>query len=216
MNTIRQFIQSNWYKARYRFSPALLSLAALLVLCHGVVSSQAAQNCKAQINPVTGAIEVSARNVDGNPGWSILPDEQKTPFADEARCYDGSTLSKCHLGPLATLAEKTPPPDCRLCIGDAGPDPDCCVDVQACTPGIRPGGASLSFSDPRIASAELTDCAWQACRDTPAFIGCPAGKIMVGIDLPELGAGANEDSLGCSGLQGVDNTRIRCCRIGLQ
>ena len=151
------------------------------------------------------------------PGWSIAPDESKIPFADEELCYNGSTLSKCHLGALATLAEKTPPAECLLCIGDAGPDPDCCVDIKSCSPGARiPDSSFVFFGDPRRRNAVLADCTWESCRDTAADLRCPAGKVLVGVDLPELGGGADEDSIGCSHLAGEDNVRIKCCRMTIE
>ena len=50
-------------------SIALLGILLLLslLLSTGENAAYAAQNCKAQINAVTGAVEVSASNVNGNP-----------------------------------------------------------------------------------------------------------------------------------------------------
>ncbi len=55
------------------------------------------------------------------------------------------------------------------------------------------------------------DCIWTACVDSPRYSFCPAGRVMVGIDMPEFGG--NEGSCNTSATTGPDDYRLRCCRL---
>ena len=56
---------------------------------------------------------------------------------------------------------------------------------------------------------QLTNCAYSACTDAPTAALCPAGQIMVGVDLPEFAG--NEGSCNPNPTTGPDDFRIRCC-----
>jgi hypothetical protein len=114
-------------------------------------SAVAVNSCKARANPKTGAIEVSAVGIVGAPRWSGSPEGIGVSFPDEATCRAGRKLQRCHLGAPGTLAEITPPVECRVCVTDGGAEP-CCAFVSGCTPGIRPRDASFAAGDPRACS----------------------------------------------------------------
>ena len=180
----------------------------------------AAEDCQVQIDPKTGAIEVSARRVGANPRWSIAPDGTKLAFADEANCFDAEKgeLEKCHLGTPGTLAAITPPPACSLCVSDNGLGSCCVSHIKGCTPGVRTGDASLNTYDPRLSlpfgRIFYTNCAFSGCLDTPTQYICPDGKALRFIQFPELDDEGDEQATGCSGNPGNDDVRFYCCDIG--
>ena len=57
---------------------------------------------------------------------------------------------------------------------------------------------------------EYHDCVWSVCADTPRYLACGQGRVMIGIDMPEFGG--NEGSCN-TGTVGSDDYRIRCCRV---
>ena len=172
-------------------------------------AGQAVEKCKVQVNSKTGAVEVSATKVVGNPSWGIGPGDTTELFADEADCFDPSrgSLKKCHLGAPGTLAEKTLPSTCRLCIGDdAG---ECCVPyIKSCSPGARTRDISFPSGDPRVGSGGILVGSPHStfCMDSPDSTSCESDEFLCGLDLPELGG---NEATGCDN---EDDFRNLCCR----
>jgi hypothetical protein len=98
--------------------------------------SDAVERCQAKVNAKTGAVEVGARNVEGNPVWSGTAGGVAQPFEDVSTCFAGDKLKKCHLGDPGTDAERTPPSGCEVHVRDDGPSA-CAARIRGCTPGVR-------------------------------------------------------------------------------
>jgi hypothetical protein len=129
---------------RTPLTPGPLVAVALALALAG--PAHAAVRCKARANPKTGAVEVSARSLAGAPHWGTTPGGETAAFADASGCG----RVRCHLGAVGTLAERTPPAECRVCVADA--HAGCCALVDGCTPGLRPRDASFPAGDPRLAA----------------------------------------------------------------
>ena len=198
-----------------------LATGMLLLLVFCVTLSHAAEQCRVQIDPKTGTLEVSARRVGLHPRWSTEPNGASRPFTDEGQCFDAEKgeLKKCHLGAPGTLAAITPPPSCSLCVSDSGLGSCCVSHIKGCTPGVRVGDASLSASDPRLSipldRIRLTNCEFPDCLDTPTQFECSAGKVLRSIAFPELDDAGNEQANGCSSNAGSDNVSFTCCEVSL-
>jgi hypothetical protein len=131
------------------------SIAAVIALwlC-GPWPAPAAERCTAKIDPSTGEVAISATDVAPNPRWGTAPGAATQAFAEEATCLVGTKLRKCGLGAPGTLAARTPPPRCSICVADDSPAPACCVDhITGCTPGVRIADASFPPGDPRLPAA---------------------------------------------------------------
>ncbi|MCG8590604.1 MAG: hypothetical protein MJE66_15035, partial [Proteobacteria bacterium] len=151
--------------------PALLfSCAAVLAAIAYATPADAADRCRARVKRTTGAIEINAANVGANPRWGDSETTITATFADEGTCVRDGRLKNCHLGAPGTLAEKTPPINCTLCVDDDGPGPPCCVThIRNCTPGLRFADASFPPGDPRAAGS--VPCATTVGNDV-FFEGC--------------------------------------------
>jgi hypothetical protein len=157
-----------------------LIAAVILLLLSGPDPTPAAERCTVQIHPTTGDLAVSATDVAPNPRWGVTPDATTRPFADEGTCLAGDKLRKCGLGAAGTLAARTPPPLCTLCVADDGPAPACCVQhIKGCTPGIRIADASFPAGDPRLAAAS-------GPIDAATLGGVPASDFALAADVPAL------------------------------
>ena len=62
-----------------------------------------------------------------------------------------------------------------------------------------------------IISPDMDSCVFTPCTDSPSFVQCPIGKVMVGIDMPEYGG--NEGSCNTNSTTGPDDFRIQCCDL---
>jgi hypothetical protein len=130
-----------------------LMAPVLLFLLSSPAPVPAAERCSAHIRPATGEVAISAVGVGANPRWGPTPGATTQPFADEAACLVGTRLRNCGLGAPGTLAAKTPPPLCAICVGDDGLAPACCVEhIRGCTPGVRIADGSFPAGDPRLAA----------------------------------------------------------------
>jgi hypothetical protein len=131
--------------------PRHLSSTIVLVLLVGLAhtGALAADRCAARVSAKTGAIEVSASGVTGTPTWSGSADVDGVAFANAQACVVGERLRRCRLGAIGTLAEITPPSECRVCVHD-GADAPCCAFIRGCTPGPRLKDASFATGDPRV------------------------------------------------------------------
>ena len=198
-----------------KWRKCLRFLIGMAVLCVVMLpnAGQAVERCKVQLNPRTGALEVSAMNVIGDPSWGIGPGDTTELFVDEPDCFNPiqGTLRKCHLGDPGTLAEKTLPPSCSLCVGDdAG---ECCVSyIKSCTPGARNDDSSFPLGDPRVGTGgvNISSSFGQGCTDSPAVASCGSstGSFLCGLELPELG-GNEAIRSSCN----EDDFDFRCCRV---
>ena len=56
----------------------------------------------------------------------------------------------------------------------------------------------------------FANCAYTPCADAPEVALCPAGKVMIGIDIPEFGG--DEGSCNPAGV-GTDDFRVQCCDL---
>lgn len=125
------------------------------ISCFGIVlelvtiPAFAADRCAARVNAKSGAIEVNASGVVGTPTWSGSPAVDGVAFANAGACISGDRLRRCRLGVVGTLAEITPPSECRVCVHD-GDDAPCCAFIRGCTPGPRLKDASFATGDPRV------------------------------------------------------------------
>jgi len=134
-------------------SNALLALMAVAIGLPPTAS--AVTMCSAKIQSKTGILEIKASGVGTNPVWGVESGVTTQTFPDEATCFVPGTLSKCHLGAPGTLAEKTPGPECKLCINDDSAT-ECCVShIKGCTPGLRLGDGSFPPGDPRLTGVSL-------------------------------------------------------------
>jgi hypothetical protein len=128
----------------------ILSIATLvLVSVLTQPKAFAADRCAARVNGKTGAVEVNASGVVGVPTWSGSTAVDGVAFANASACISGDRLRRCRLGVIGTLAEITPPSECRVCVHD-GDDPPCCAFIRGCTPGPRLRDASFAAGDPRV------------------------------------------------------------------
>lgn len=62
-----------------------------------------------------------------------------------------------------------------------------------------------------VVTSDTENCEWSLCRDAPHLIQCPAGKLMVAIDMPEFGG--DEGSCNTASVNGADDFRILCCDL---
>jgi hypothetical protein len=108
----------------------------------------AVESCSARISQKTGAVLVNAFGVVGTPTWSGSTGTAGIAFADGDTCAVGDRVRRCHLGEPGTLAEMTPPAECRVCVHDDGAP--CCAFLKGCTPGPRLRDASFAANDPRV------------------------------------------------------------------
>lgn len=165
-------------------------LVALLLVGAGT-PARGVDRCKARANPKSGAIEVSAAGVAGDARWSGAPAGAGIAFADAAACVRRDKVRRCHLGAPGTLAEITPPAECRVCVHDDGES--CCAFVRGCTPGLRPRDDSFAANDPRVcqgAAAADPACApvgiW--VRETGELFS-DGNEVLELIELDATGAG---------------------------
>ncbi len=71
--------------------------------------------------------------------------------------------------------------------------------------------ARLSVLESGGSNIEYYGCTWSPCVDSPSYQFCGAGRVMVGIDMPEYGG--NEGSCNTNSTTGADDYRIRCCQL---
>lgn len=133
-------------------SPCARLALAVVVIVALPAAAGGAEKCKAKIRAKTGAVEVSAKGIEGAPRWGGQPGGEFAAFLDAGSCLSGGRLKKCHLGEAGTLAERTPPTDCSVCVADDGPGA-CCALVRGCTPGVRRADGSFPDEDPRVEPA---------------------------------------------------------------
>jgi hypothetical protein len=155
-------------------------IAAVIALLPSIPwPAPAAERCAAKIDPSTGEVAVSATGVAPNPRWGTAPGATTQPFASEA-CLVGTRLSKCGLGPPGTLAARTPPPLCSICVADDGTAPACCVEhIKGCTPGVRIADTSFPAGDPRLPAAA-------GPVDADTLGGVQASDFAMIADLPSI------------------------------
>ena len=132
-------------------SPVFLVLVVGLWAALASVEAFALDGCKASINKKTGEIEVSARNVVGEPLWGGgPPDSANTPFQGLADCQQKGRLRRCLLGNAGTYSAKRTPSSCTLSLADdAG---TCQVHIQGCSAASTlSASVSVSASSSSIA-----------------------------------------------------------------
>jgi hypothetical protein len=133
-------------------------LAFALVVFLAPTSASAVKSCRTKIVSRTGAVFVVAGGVGADVRWGSFsgfnPATQGVPFFDQATCCAGGSCSKCHLGAPGTLAERTPPATCQLCLTELVGGTECCSILKSCSPGIRLRDASFAANDPRFESVE--------------------------------------------------------------
>jgi hypothetical protein len=173
------------------------ALTAILALLFGSAPSDAVEKCTAKVNAKTGAIEVDARNVDGNPAWSGTAGGAAQSFANQSTCFAGTKLKKCRLGLPDTDDERTPPAGCQVHVSDDGPDA-CAALIRGCTPGVRTrfdtdddafAVAVSNSGSGEVLHAEVTN----AESDSAAIFARTAGSGQA-IDA-EINASTNADAL---------------------
>lgn len=60
------------------------------------------------------------------------------------------------------------------------------------------------------ATVGFANCSYTPCVDSPELVLCPAGQVMVGIDIPEFAG----DEGSCNPVPiGTDDFRVRCCDL---
>lgn len=122
-----------------------LTCAVGLVL--GAGPSQAVEGCKAKISSKDGTVQVSAKNVEGNPTdlvWGGALGEEKNVFSNAADCVSNGKAKNCTFGDPGSRLANTPPASCRVFLADGGMA-TCSVYIKGCTPGTRPMWAAVSL-----------------------------------------------------------------------
>jgi hypothetical protein len=123
---------------------AVAGAAAAILGAHS--ASAGVEGCKVKIAR-TGAVEVSAMNVEAGAVWGPSSETIGFSFFNLASCYDAANkkLSGCNIGDPTTQAGQTPPAGCVLYIGDGSGDPPCqayikkgCAVLSAGTDGAVP------------------------------------------------------------------------------
>jgi hypothetical protein len=165
---------------------ALLMLVRVPELQAGVLQ------CKAKVNPKTGAVEISASNVTGTPTWG--PTASSTPFGfyNTVACHNAGTqrLTNCTLAEPGTNAARTPPAGCAVYVGDSSGDPACVAFLKrACT--VLSGGTDgvVAIDQERATIGGVTP------SDAPGFpvtIDRPGSYRLTG-DLDVTGEPVPED-----------------------
>jgi hypothetical protein len=172
---------------------AASAVIACLLIAGSPTLSEAISKVVVKTNTRTGAVEVTATGVGANPRWGVAAGETDQIFADQGACFSGGTLTKCHLGATGTLAEKTLPPTCALCVGDDS-GPDVCVPyIKKCAVGARIGDASFQSGDPRLSSGTsgpLQVSGWGPEAAIISTVTHPSG-LREGIVSTNLGGGGN-------------------------
>lgn len=139
----------------------VLTVACLLVSAQ---DSSAIESCKVKVDRKTGVLSVDASGAGGPVLWGTSPGDETNAFFNDATCADGPTWKKCRLADPATLAAKTPPPDCTLYLDD-GVQP-CKVWIGGCVPGPREITVDLLQLEVDLAQLQLDVAALQATAST--------------------------------------------------
>lgn len=119
-------------------------LVVLIGVFLSVMSSSAVRavdSCKVKVDPKTGTLSVSGRNVTGAVLWGNTAATVTNAFSNAATCVSGGTATKCQLGSSGTPAAVTPPALCTLYLADGGAS-TCSAFIKGCTPGVRSTSSS--------------------------------------------------------------------------
>jgi hypothetical protein len=106
--------------------------------------AHAVDACKVKLDPKTGVIQFSGKNVLGVLRWGDSVSSASNVFANNATCVSSGKATKCELGLPGTADRITPPELCTLFVRDIGGGPSCSAFIKGCTPGVRPGSAAAS------------------------------------------------------------------------
>jgi hypothetical protein len=118
---------------------ALAALTALLLAA--VPSAHAVDSCKVKVDPKTGAIRFSGKNVGSVLLWGDRAAQPSNFFANDDTCIVSGVARNCELGTPGTPEQIVPPDLCTLFVRDLQ-GASCSVRIKGCTPGARPGVAA--------------------------------------------------------------------------
>jgi hypothetical protein len=134
-------------------SMTMVMVVAALIALHAP-SASAIVKCIAKIDPSSGVIKVSGRNVGVAPRWGVSASVVTSPFFDLATCQSGDRLSGCQIADPVTPAAKRPPAGCTIYVDDIGGDPVCAAFIKGCMPeGVDAGGNGVIRIDQARAQA---------------------------------------------------------------
>lgn len=122
----------------------MILLAAAVALLGAGSDAHALQSCKVKVDPKTGAIQFSAKDVFGVLRWGESLASANRVFANDAACTASHRANKCELGTPGSASQITPPELCRIFVRDIGGGPSCSAYIKGCTPGVRPGGTAAA------------------------------------------------------------------------
>jgi len=129
-----------------------MALATRLTLCAvlgaalllDAPAARAVESCKVKIDPKTGAVQFSAKDVFGVLRWGESLASANRVFANDPACTANHKANKCELGAPGSASQVTPPELCRIFVRDIGGGPSCSAYIKGCTPGVRPGGTAAA------------------------------------------------------------------------
>lgn len=169
----------------WRTAAPLLAFAALLATPQ---ASLALTSCKAKISPKDGAIQVSAKEVDGTLLWGNTAAEVSRVFANAATCLADGKANKCELGTLASAQRVTPPELCTIHLADSAAG-TCSAYLKGCTPGLRNAAPGFVSKDGDTMSGPLTAFSLTAGFPVPGCGGgdvCAFSRLLTGVGGAEI------------------------------
>lgn len=114
-------------------SPSIALVALTLLVAPG---AGAVEKCKVK-QAKDGTLLVSARNVEGTLSWGYTDTQVGTELANVGECVSNGTARNCTLADEGSLTRTTPPPFCKVYLGDDSAT-SCEAPLKRCTEGMRP------------------------------------------------------------------------------
>lgn len=118
--------------------------ATAVALLGAASGAHALESCKVKLDPKTGAIQFSAKDVFGVLRWGESLASANRVFANDPACTAKHKATRCELGTPGSASQITPPELCKIFVRDIGGGPSCSAYIKGCTPGVRPGGTAAA------------------------------------------------------------------------